>query len=204
MAGLRAAQKEMTRRLLLSTALETFEAKGFAATTVDDIASAAGTTRVTFYSYFPSRSDLMKELIAELNQILQRTSSPDHGSTANDLVAAVRDGSRDALGAWLVERSKQWEEIRPYTVAAFEAAAVDPELRGLVDQWIEEVASDVEEGLDDAGRFDPASRRMRGVLAFAQLDHVARTWARGRDRAELDRMLDLLTDSWWALLSDGG
>jgi AcrR family transcriptional regulator len=200
MAGLRAAQKEMTRRLLLSTALELFESQGFAATTVDDIAAAAGTTRVTFYAYFPSRSDLMKELIAELNQILQRISSPDHGSTANDLVAAVREGTREALGAWLVERSKQWDTIRPYTVAAFEAAAVDPELRSLVDTWIEEVASDIEDGLTDAGRFDPGSRHMRGVLAFAQLDHVARNWAQGRERAELDRMIDVLTDSWWGLL----
>jgi AcrR family transcriptional regulator len=202
-AGLRAAQKEMTRRLLLSTALELFESKGYAATTVDDIAAAAGTTRVTFYAYFPSRSDLMRELIAELNQILERISSPDHGSTANDLVAAVRDGSREAIGAWLLERSKQWDAIRPYTVAAFEAAAIDPELRSLVDQWIEEVASDVEAGLTDAGRFDPATRHMRGVLAFAQLDHVARNWAQGRDRAELDRMVEVLTDSWVGLLSRG-
>ncbi len=203
MVGLRAAQKEMTRRLLLSTALELFESKGYAATTVDDIAAAAGTTRVTFYAYFPSRSDLMRELISELNQILERVSSPDHGSTANDLVAAVRDGSREAIGAWLLERSKQWDAIRPYTVAAFEAAAIDPELRSLVDQWIEEVASDVEAGLTDAGRFDPATRHMRGVLAFAQLDHVARNWAQGRDRAELDRMVEVLTDSWVGLLSRG-
>ena len=118
MTGLRAAQKEMTRRLLLSTALEIFEAKGYAATTIDDIAAAAGTTRVTFYAYFPSRSDLVKELIGDLNQILERSSSAEHGSTAGDLVAAVRDGSREAIGAWLVERSKQWDAIRPYTVAA--------------------------------------------------------------------------------------
>jgi AcrR family transcriptional regulator len=202
MAGLRAAQKEMTRRLLLSTALELFESKGYAGTTVDDIAAAAGTTRVTFYAYFPSRSDLMRELIGELNSILHRISSPEHGSTANDLVAAVRDGSREAIGAWLVERSKQWDTIRPYTVAAFEAAAVDRELRARVDQWIEEVASDVEDGLTEAGRFDLATRHMRGVLAFAQLDHVARSWAQGRERAELDRMIDVLTDSWWKLLSD--
>ncbi|WP_197537329.1 TetR/AcrR family transcriptional regulator [Modestobacter italicus] len=193
----------MTRRLLLSTALELFESKGYAATTVDDIAATAGTTRVTFYAYFPSRSDLMRELIAELNQLLERISSPGHGSTANDLVAAVRDGSREAIGAWLLERSKQWDTIRPYTVAAFEAAAVDPELRGLVDQWIEEVASDIEAGLDQAGRFAPATRHMRGVLAFAQLDHVARNWAQDRERADLDRMIDVLTDSWWRLLSDG-
>src|SRR3954467_14704832 len=193
----------MTPRLVLATALELFESKGYAATTVDEIAAAAGTTRVTFYAYFPSRSDLMRELISELNQILQRTSSPDHGSTAGDLVAAGRDGSREAIGAWLVERSKQWDTIRPYTVAAFEAAAVDPELRALVDRWIEEVASDIEAGLDGAGRFEPATRHMRGVLAFAQLDHVARSWAQGRERSDLDGTLDVLTDSWWLLLSAG-
>src|SRR6478735_863175 len=136
MANLREAQKRMTRRLLLESGLELFKAKGYAATTIDDIAAAAGTTRVTFYAYFPSRSDLVKELIGDLNQILERSSSPEHGSTAGDLVAAVQDGSREAIGAWLVERSKQWDAIRPYTVAAFEAAAVDPDIRDLVNRWI--------------------------------------------------------------------
>jgi hypothetical protein len=32
---------------------------------------------------------------------------------------------------------------------------------------------------------------------------VARSWAQGRDRADLDRMIDVLTDSWWRLLSAG-
>jgi AcrR family transcriptional regulator len=199
-AGLRAAQKEMTRRLLLSTALELFEAKGFAATTVDEIAAAAGTTRVTFYAYFPSRSDLMRELIGELNQNLERISDPGHGSTARSLVSAVRDGDRAGFAAWLTDVSKQWDTIRPYTKAGWEAAAVDPELRGLVDQWIDEVVADIEAGLAEAGRFDPASRQARGVLAFAQLDHVARIWAEGRPQREIDGMLEVLTDSWTNLL----
>jgi hypothetical protein len=76
-------------------------------------------------------------------------------------VAAVREGTREAIGAWLLERSKQWDTIRPYTNAAFEAAAVDPELRSLVDQWIEEVASDIATGLEQAGRFEPGTRHMR-------------------------------------------
>ena len=80
---------------------------------------------------------------------------------------------------------------------------MDPELRGLIDRGIEEVASDIEEELGDAGRFNPATRHMRGALAFAQLDHVARNWAQCRERSELDRMIDVLTDSWWLRLSDG-
>jgi hypothetical protein len=39
------------------------------------------------------------------------------------------------------------------------------------------------------------------VLAFAQLGHVARSWSPGRDRAALDRMVDVLTESWWRLLA---
>lgn len=200
MAGLRAAQKEMTRKLLLSTALELFRTKGYAATTVDDIASAAGTTRVTFYAYFPSRSDLMKALIGELNEALERIGSPTHGSTARDLVSVVSDGSREAIAQWLRTISDRWDTVRPYLNAAFEAAAVDPELRGLVDTWFEEAISDIEDGLDQAGRFDPASQHLRGVLAMAQLDYVARNWTPGRWDNDREHLVNTLAESWAGLL----
>ena len=74
MATLRAAQKAMTRKLLLDAALDLFVELGYAATTVDLIANRAGTTRVTFYAHFPSRSELMRTLIDEnLNAELART-----------------------------------------------------------------------------------------------------------------------------------
>jgi hypothetical protein len=60
----------------------------------------------------------MRELIAELDQILERIREPGHGSHREALVAAVREGTREAIGAWLLERSKQWDTIRPYTNAA--------------------------------------------------------------------------------------
>ncbi|MGW3917538.1 TetR/AcrR family transcriptional regulator, partial [Streptomyces sp. NPDC005070] len=114
MANLRQAQKQMTRRLLLESGLELFTTKGYAATKVDDIATAAGTTRVTFYAYFPSRSDLMKALIDErLNEALQRVRSPEHGSTAQDLVATVAAGTPDGISAWLRRTADSWPEIRP-------------------------------------------------------------------------------------------
>jgi hypothetical protein len=52
----------MTRRLLLTTALEAQEAKGCAASAVDDI-TPARPPRVTFYAYFPSCSDPIRALI---------------------------------------------------------------------------------------------------------------------------------------------
>ncbi|MFC3236151.1 TetR/AcrR family transcriptional regulator [Streptomyces nitrosporeus] len=204
MAGLRAAQKEMTRKLLLATAMELFQAQGYAATTVNDIATAAETTRVTFYAYFQSRSDLARALIGELNEILGRGASARHGSTAGGLVSAVEQGTYASLAAWLGERAEQWDTIRPYMNITIEASVVDPELRGLVDEWFEEVIADIEEGLEQAGRFDPEVRHTRAVLAFAQLHHVAQHWREGRWNIERDRLVSVLTESWTALLADSG
>ncbi|MEU9157107.1 TetR/AcrR family transcriptional regulator [Streptomyces sp. NPDC048254] len=202
MANLRQAQKQMTRRLLLESGLELFTAKGYAATTVDDIATAAGTTRVTFYAYFPSRSDLMKALIDErLNEALQRVRSPEHGSTAQDLVATVADGAPEAIGAWLRRTAGSWSEIRPIIRVGRDAAAVDPELRDLVERWLEEAISDIEDGLTQAGRFDRHQRRFRGVLAMAELDYVAQHWGDADWRLTREQMLDELSASWVRLLT---
>ncbi|MER5597003.1 TetR/AcrR family transcriptional regulator [Streptomyces sp. NPDC002265] len=201
MANLRQAQKQMTRRLLLESGLELFTTKGYAATKVDDIATAAGTTRVTFYAYFPSRSDLMKALIDErLNEALQRVRSPEHGSTAQDLVATVAAGTPEAIGAWLRRTADSWPEIRPIIRVGRDAAAVDPELRDLVERWLEEAISDIEDGLTAAGRFAPHQRRFRGVLAMAELDYIAQHWGDADWKITREQMLDELSDSWVRLL----
>lgn len=201
MASLREAQKQMTRRLLLDAGLELFERKGYAATTVDDIATGAGTTRMTFYAYFPSRSALMKALIDErLNERLQRIRSAEHGSTALGLVDAVSDGRRAAILGWLTQTAERWPSIRPLIRIGRDAAAVDPDLRDLVEQWLDEAISDVEDGLTQAGRFEPHQRHFRGVLAMAQLDYVAQHWGEAGWKLTREQMLDELAGSWCALL----
>lgn len=203
MANLRAAQKQMTRRLLLDTALELFRAQGYAATTIDDIATKAGTTRVTFYAYFPSRSDLMRALIDErLNEALHRIHTPERGSTARALVEVVRDGTRERIGEWIRGTADEWPKIRPILRAAREAAVIDPDLRGLVEAWLEEAIADIAEGLEQAGRFAAHTRHYRGVLAMAQLDYTAQHWPDADWHIERDQMIETLTDSWAGLLCE--
>jgi AcrR family transcriptional regulator len=201
MATLRQNQKAMTRQLLLDAALELFQQQGYAATTIDEIATAAGTTRVTFYAHFPSRTDLMRALIDEkLNEALQRVRSPDHGSTELELVAVVREGTREAIGAWLSARANRWPDVVPILRAAREAAAVDRELTSLVDVWMEEAIADIDEALTQADRFEPHSRHYRGVLAMAQLDYTAQHWPEPAWHIDRNQMLETLTDSWTQLL----
>src|SRR3954451_3405127 len=111
MATLREAQKQQTRQLLLDKGLELFESKGYAATTIDDIAGAAGTTRTTFYLHFSSKAELMSELITTVDQILTMVDNPP-------LSTVVELGRRDLVQAWLDSKFDQWEVIRPYIVAA--------------------------------------------------------------------------------------
>lgn len=202
MASLRVAQKELTRKRLLATALELFQSRGYTATTIDEIAATAGTTRVTFYAHFPSRREIMRALIDELNEILERDRSPIHGSTASELVAAVRGGTEQAIGPWLRRQATSWPQIKPYILAATEASAVDAEIRELFHGWFGEVIADIEEGLELADRFDPVTRHYRGVLAMGMLDGTALHWMEHQWDLETDPALDVLTEAWSKLLGD--
>ena len=57
----------VTRVTLLKTALSVFSAKGYAATTLDDIAKAAKVTRGAIYWHFKSKADLYNTLVQEFS-----------------------------------------------------------------------------------------------------------------------------------------
>lgn len=57
----------VTRATLLKTALAVFSAKGYAATTLDDVAKSAKVTRGAIYWHFKSKSDLYNTLIQEFS-----------------------------------------------------------------------------------------------------------------------------------------
>jgi len=59
----RAERKALTREQLVEAALRCFEAQGFAATTLEQIAEEAGVTKGAVYSNFASKEDLFLEVI---------------------------------------------------------------------------------------------------------------------------------------------
>src|SRR6187431_1552545 len=133
MANLRDRQKQQTRELLLSVALELFETKGYAATTIDDIAVAATTTRATFYLHFASKADLMKSLIDHADLILTEVDDPP-------LADVVASGRRDLVEQYLSRKFDQWAVIRPYVVAANQAAPSEPAVAEVIERWFDDTA----------------------------------------------------------------
>jgi AcrR family transcriptional regulator len=204
MSSLREAQKQLTRDVIVERALELFTEKGYAATTIDEIAAAAGTTRVTFYAYYPTRSDLMRDFMARVNAVLDRAAGPDRGSTAAELVDVVRAGELAGILAWLESRAALWPVFRPYLDVLEEAAAIDREVRALVEGWHEEVISDLVRGMELAGRFPEETHHIRGTLAFTSLDYVATLWTRRKFEPNREHALEVLADNWYHLLCDEG
>ncbi|WP_436529492.1 TetR/AcrR family transcriptional regulator [Actinoplanes sp. HUAS TT8] len=194
MANLRETQKLMTRRLLLDHGLTLFQEKGYASTTIDEIAAAAGTTRTTFYLHFPSKSQLMQALITEVDDILTGADDPS-------LAEVVERGERELIEQWISRKFEQWASIRAYLVAAYQASAMEPEIAAALEAWFKTTTGAMREGLDRAGRFDPETRNIRCVLAFGQFEFLARRWLRTGWTFDRGAALTAMTDSWCHLLA---
>ncbi|MEZ4606455.1 MAG: TetR/AcrR family transcriptional regulator [Deinococcales bacterium] len=82
---------EMTRRKLLEAAENEFGAKGFHNTSIADITKRADVGQGTFYLYFPSKEDILRELVRYMSRSLRLYLS--------EKVAGIRDRlERERLG----------------------------------------------------------------------------------------------------------
>ncbi len=59
MSGLRERKKRATRAAIHHGAMRLFAERGFAGTTIDDIADAADVSRATVFSYYPAKEDIV-------------------------------------------------------------------------------------------------------------------------------------------------
>lgn len=194
MATLREAQKRMTRDLLLDAGLEVFSSKGYAAATIDDIARTAGATRTTFYLHFSSKADLVSQLLRRAEQIMVSTDGPPLSEVAHS-------GDRDLIRGWLDSRVAQWDTIKPYMLASYEASH-EPDVAEQTEQWFEDVVGEMADGLAEAGRFDPAVRRVRSILAFGELEYLSRRYFVIGWRVDREVVMEELTSSWVRLLTE--
>jgi AcrR family transcriptional regulator len=81
--SIRRLTAEQRRQQLVAVALELFARRGYRATTMDDIAEAAGVTKPLVYQHFSSKRALYLELV---------------NSIAQELLIAVRTGVTEAEG----------------------------------------------------------------------------------------------------------
>ncbi|MBR0780080.1 TetR/AcrR family transcriptional regulator [Bradyrhizobium iriomotense] len=82
---------------LLAAAKDTFTSKGFAATTMDDIAGAAGMSKKTLYKLFESKTELFRAMLLRSLPEADYADAPSEGSPVTRLRNMLREAADVAL-----------------------------------------------------------------------------------------------------------
>ncbi|HAY44303.1 MAG TPA: TetR family transcriptional regulator [Micrococcaceae bacterium] len=195
MTNLRQAQKQMTRQLLLENGLECMMENGYATTSVDRIARAAGTTRATFYLHFSSKAELVRSLVEHANKVFVSADRPP-------LDEVVASNDREIIRTWIARKFYQWAQLKAHLVVIHQAASVEPEIQAMLDGWFDTAIGQMQSGLDRTARFEADSRRIRSSLAFGQLEFFSMRWIRLGWVVSEQVALETMADSWCQLLCD--
>ncbi len=92
-----------TRATLLDAAADLIGRQGFRETTIDEIANAAGASRATVYSYFPSKDSIAREIVIELW---------DEAEALYRAFGELDEWTRESISGWIVGLVDAWEASR--------------------------------------------------------------------------------------------
>jgi AcrR family transcriptional regulator len=181
----------MIARILEATRT-VFLAKGYAGTTIDEIARTADISRASFYTYFPTKRDVLIALGA------------DSASTAEAALERYVDGrgrgSGDVLDSLVDDYFVLLDEHGAFATAWTQAAQEDDDIRAAGMRRHMKMCADIGRLLGAKGRgVDPA---IRGLAAYSLVERAwsfARLYGDDLDlaafKAEVVRMLrNTLTD----------
>ncbi|WP_344854398.1 TetR family transcriptional regulator [Amycolatopsis ultiminotia] len=172
-AGATPAGRRQLRRALATAAVDLFAANGYEATTVDDIAAAAGVGRRTFFRYFDSKDDVLfanhDEIVAEMEQVFAAADpAQDPVEVACAAVALVLDSYAAELDV----------SLKRFTLTRTVPSLRDKEV-ATVDRYQRVLARYLGERFAAAGDETASLRAAVAAAAIAAANnHVLRRWLR--------------------------
>ncbi|MEU8618480.1 TetR family transcriptional regulator [Streptomyces sp. NPDC048623] len=188
-AGTRAAaQRLKMRRELAAAAMELFATKGYEATTVDEIAAAAGVARRTFFRHFRSKEEAI---------------FPDHDDTLVRAEAVLNAASPhehplDTVCRGIKEVMKMYAGSPSVSVARYRLTREVPTLR---EREIASVAryerlftryllGHFDERDHHYGNDDPLLAEVAASAVVTAHNHVLRRWLRAGGQGDVEAQLD--------------
>ncbi|WP_441347224.1 TetR/AcrR family transcriptional regulator [Rhodococcus sp. OK302] len=192
---LRDEQKRATRAKLVDAARTLFEERGYAAVTVDDIASVVGCSRATFYVHFPSRVEMLKTIGAA-------GMATSAFASYMDLDEVLDSGSRAEFTLWLEQSFDWFDENKRLLPAWDEAVALEPEFRITARDGISGLPDAMPKYLSRWPADEQDEARLRVELLVTQLERFFTRWAvQGTIDVTRAQAARVLTDIWFPALS---
>lgn len=157
-----------TRDQLLETAVRLFLERGYGGTTIDDIAEAAGMSRASFYTYFPSKREIL--LLAGVRSNRARM-------VAISTIADIPDRwALDDLKAWARAYLAFLDEYGGFQVVWSQAAWFDDELRSLGVSGSMKTAKIIGTHMRRLGAGHEVDLRVQGLAVLSMLDRFWYVW----------------------------
>lgn len=195
---LREEQKRATRARLLEVARAQFSSRGYAAVTVDDIASDVGCSRATFYLHFPAKVDILRAVSDEVLSL-------DFLSVYRELDEVLDSGSRAEFTGWISRAVAWFQANRDILPAWDEATALEPEMRAIARDGMLALPNAMTNYLARWPEDRQDEARLRVELLVTQLERFFTRWAvLGTIDVSAERAAEVLTDIWYPALAFPG
>jgi len=177
----------------MDAAMEVMAEKGYAAATVEEIASLAGASPATFYLHFKRKIDVLTAVVEEENSQITATAGP-LPRPGGDLDAA-------SLKGWIERLFATWKTLRvPHQVLG-QAVLIEPELKALQTRRLTDGIAYWEEFLDQFGIPKGKRRRAEAAILNAQFVGLFEIWIVSQIELDAKQLTESLTDSLWQRLS---
>ena len=126
MTGLRERQKEQRRHDIAQAALALFKANGFAATTLEQIASQAGVSAPTVVNYFGGKQEILLTLLKAPDEQAMSEARANLGENSDPFEALCELEGLMTRYQLQAMPASLWRELAPYLVTGELAEAFGP------------------------------------------------------------------------------
>jgi AcrR family transcriptional regulator len=155
--GLRERKKQRTREQIVERAMALFDERGFEHVTIADIAAAADIAPRTFFSYFPSKEDVVfHDFGLMFDAIKERIDERAEG-----------ESTMDALRAFLAALFAQLDHRDPAEQCRRRVISASPSLQQYDRELVGRIEHVIADGLARDLGVEPGSLRARVVAAAA-------------------------------------
>lgn len=187
---LRRQQRDFTRQRLVDAARELFVRNGTRATSVDDIAKAAGTSRATFYAHFTDKHDVIREFARSMWET---------AFTLYSHFGLLPEWNHKTIGVWMRELFDAWDRNADTTYIVIQE--MPTELRADFLAQMEQRVDALMQHSPLWDRFAADEGRRRATLLIFQLERCMDAAHYGGWTDDRESLFNTLVDIWVATLT---